>query len=97
VIWRFPCWCSGSRPGTRSNRNGLGARVTVVLPDGRRILKIADGKSGYLSQSLLPLFFGLANAEQVGSIEVRWPSGAVQTITGPISARQTIDIVEPTA
>jgi hypothetical protein len=81
--------------GTRSNRNGLGARVTVVTPDGRRILKIADGKSGYLSQSVLPLFFGLASAEQVGSIEVRWPSGAVQTIDGPIAARQTIDIVEP--
>src|SRR2546425_7389694 len=37
--------------GTRSNREGLGAQVTVVLPDGRRILKAMDGKSGYLSQS----------------------------------------------
>src|SRR5947208_569010 len=48
--------------GTRSNREGLGAEVTVVLPDGRRILKVCDGKSGYLSQSDLPLCFGLGAA-----------------------------------
>src|SRR5207249_2625513 len=44
--------------GTRSNREGLGAQVTVVLPDGRRSLKVMDGKTGYLSQSDLPLYFG---------------------------------------
>ena len=81
--------------GTRSNRNGLGARVTVVLPDGRRILKAADGKSGYLSQSVLPLFFGLADAGHAGAIEVRWPSGSVQTVSGPVKSGQTIEIVEP--
>ena len=59
--------------GTRSNRDALGARVTVVLPDGRRILKALDGKSGYLSQSDLPLYFGLADADHAEAIEVRWP------------------------
>jgi hypothetical protein len=69
--------------------------VTVVLPDGRRILKPLDGKSGYLSQSDLPLYFGLANADHADRIEVRWPSGRHQSVAGPIAARRTIDIVEP--
>ncbi len=79
--------------GTRSNREGLGAQVTVVIPDGRRILKLFDGKSGYLSQSDLPLYFGLGDADSVAEIDVRWPSGELQTIPGP-KAGQTIDVVE---
>ncbi|HEY6102225.1 MAG TPA: CRTAC1 family protein [bacterium] len=81
--------------GTRANREGLGARVTVVLPDGRRILKVLDGKSGYLSQSDLPLYFGLGDADHAGGIDVRWSSGRRQTVAGPIKADQTIDVVEP--
>jgi len=81
--------------GTRSNREGLGARVAVVLPDGRRILKVLDGKSGYLSQSDLPLYFGLANADHAGAIDVRWPSGRRQNLVGPIKAGQTIEVIEP--
>ena len=81
--------------GTRSNREGLGALVTVVLPDGRRILKLLDGKSGYLSQSDLPLYFGLADADHAGAIEVRWPSGRRQSVAGPLKSGQTIEVVEP--
>ena len=81
--------------GTRSNREGLGAGVTVVLPDGRRILKMADGKSGYLSQSDLPLYFGLGDADHAASLDVRWPSGRHQTIMGPIPTGGTTDVVEP--
>jgi hypothetical protein len=70
-------------------RGGLGAQVTVVLPDGRRILKVADGKSGYLSHSDLPLYFGLGDADHAGRIEIRWPSGRRQTVSGPIKAGGT--------
>lgn len=80
--------------GTRSNREGLGAQVTVVLPNGRRLLKVLDGKSGYLSQSDLPLYFGLGEADTVPWLEVWWPSGTRQTLPGP-KAGQTIDVVEP--
>ncbi len=81
--------------GTHSNREGLGAEVTVVLPGGRRILKPLDGKSGYLSQSDLPLYFGLADADHADRIEVRWPSGRRQTVVGPINSGRTIEVVEP--
>ena len=81
--------------GTRSNRQGLGAQVTVVLPDGRRILKLMDGKSGYLSQSDLPLYFGLGSAREAASVEIRWPSGRRQSIAGPLRSGQVLEIVEP--
>jgi len=81
--------------GGHSNREGLGALVTVVLPDGRRILKPLDGKSGYLSQSDLPLYFGLGDADHAASIDLRWPSGRTQTVSGPLKSSQTIDVVEP--
>jgi hypothetical protein len=80
--------------GTRSNREGLGTQVTVVLPNGRRILKVMDGKSGYLSQSDLPLYFGLGDADHVASLELRWPSGGRQSVAGPLPAGQTIEVVE---
>ena len=80
--------------GTVSNREALGARVTVVLPDGRRMLKVMDGKLGYLSQSDLPLYFGLGDADHAASLDVRWPSGQLQTVPGPIPAGKTVDVVE---
>ena len=81
--------------GTHSNREGLGARVTVVLPDSRRVLKVMDGKSGYLSQSDLPLYFGLGDFDNASSLEIRWPSGKQQTVAGPIAAGQTREVIEP--
>jgi hypothetical protein len=66
--------------GSKSNRNGLGAQVTLFAGD-LKITKVQDGKSGYLSQSVLPLYFGLGQATQINSIEVLWPSGHKQTVT----------------
>ena len=82
--------------GTQSNRNGLGARVQVHTgPDV--FLKVHDGQSGYLSQSDYPLYFGLGDIKTVDSIVVQWPSGVRQTVGGPISAGQTIEIEEQAA
>ena len=68
--------------GTESNRDGLGASVTVRA-GGRSYVKVHDGQSGYLSQSSMPLYFGLADADQVEEIVVAWPSGRRQVVTGP--------------
>ncbi len=65
--------------GTKSNREGLGAKV-VVSGRGLKVTKVMDGKSGYLSQSDLPLYFGLGDARQIDSIDVLWPSGTHQTV-----------------
>ena len=56
-----------------------------------------DGKSGYLSQSLLPLYFGLGPARTVERVQVQWPSssGVKQTVAGPIASNQLLKIREP--
>jgi cytochrome oxidase Cu insertion factor (SCO1/SenC/PrrC family) len=79
--------------GTSSNRDGLGAAVTVSTED-RVQSQWCDGKSGYLAQSSLPLYFGLGDAESVAKIEVRWPSGTVQTLDGPLDINRQHEIVE---
>jgi hypothetical protein len=78
--------------GTKSNRDGLGAQVVVSAGD-LRISKWQDGKSGYLSQSALPLYFGLGDAKHVDTIQVQWPSGYNQTASNP-KLNTTIKIVE---
>jgi hypothetical protein len=69
--------------------------VTVVLPDGRRLVKVMDGKSGYLSQSVLPLYFGLGAADHGTAIEVVWPSGERQLAPGPHPAGRLVLLTEP--
>jgi hypothetical protein len=78
--------------GTKSNREGLGARVAVSAGT-LKVTKIMDGKSGYMSQSDLPLYFGLGDAKQVDSIEILWPSGTHQTVPHA-ELNGTLEIVE---
>jgi hypothetical protein len=79
--------------GSRSNRQGLGAKVELKLGE-RLFTRWHDGKSGYLAQSSLPLYFGLGDAQRVAEIKVRWPSGHEQTLTDVV-ANQTVIIREP--
>ena len=79
--------------GTKSNRDGLGARIVVHTKSGK-YTKIHDGQSGYLSQSSYPLYFGLGDDDSVEKIEVRWPSGTTQFVDGPIAANSLITVTE---
>ena len=80
--------------GTVSNRNGLGAKVTLHA-GGSLQTRYVDGKSGYLSQSQMPLYFGLGESQNVDSIEVRWPSGKRQVLTRDIPVNTLFTIREP--
>ncbi len=80
--------------GGASNRGGLGSVVTVRAGP-HAYHRAHDGKSGYLSQSAYPLYFGLGDAEAVDRIEVRWPSGRAQVVPGPIRANSLIEVREP--
>jgi hypothetical protein len=79
--------------GRKSNRDGLGAVVTVTTDQLTQTQQV-DGRSGYLSQSLIPLYFGLGESSAVTRIDVAWPSGARQTIKGPFPDQGTISIEE---
>jgi hypothetical protein len=86
-------WLSVVLVGTASNRNGLGA-VVRVRAGGRTFTRSCDGKSGYLSQSVLPLYFGLGKADRVDSVEVAWPSGRKQVVTEGLRADETLRVTE---
>ena len=86
-------WIKVSLAGTTSNRDGLGA-VVRVSAGGRVYTKYNDGKSGYLSQSALPLYFGLDEAAAVERIEVDWPSGRKQVETQQPGVNRTVRITE---
>lgn len=79
--------------GTTSNRSGLGAIVRVTA-GGRTYTQLNDGKSGYLSQSSYPLYFGLGAADSVERVTVEWPSGTEQTVSGPIQINTRLEITE---
>jgi hypothetical protein len=68
--------------GTRSNRDGIGARVTVKMANGFRQIKTVKSGSSYLSQSELPLTFGLGKPglNRMVNVEVLWPSGRKEAI-----------------
>jgi len=79
--------------GTTSNRNGLGA-VVKVTAGGKTYTQVMDGNSGYLSHSVMPLYFGLGAAESVDRIDVVWPSGKRQTVAAPISMNSRVEVKE---
>jgi len=81
--------------GTRSNRDGIGARVTVVLSNGARLAQMVKGGSSYLSQSELPLTFGLGRpgANRIVSLQIVWPSGKKESFND-IKPDQTLTLQE---
>ena len=78
--------------GVKSNRSAIGAHVRVTAAGTTRVAMVKTGSS-YLSQSELPLTFGLGTASKVEQVEIRWPSGQVDRL-GPQDAGQTLMVVE---
>ncbi len=78
--------------GVKSNRNGIGASVTVVSGDLKQIDEVRSGGS-YLSQSDLRLHFGLEKRTKIDAIQVRWPSGMIDKITS-VSVNKILTIKE---
>jgi hypothetical protein len=70
-------WVEFKTVGTRSNHDGIGAKITVHA--GIRVLvdEVRSGSS-YISQNDLRVHFGLGRAAKIDSVEVRWPSGLVE-------------------
>jgi hypothetical protein len=87
-------WLTVSLRGTRSNRQGIGAIVSVVDEHGLTQSGICSTTSSYQSASDGRVHFGLAGARTVRRVEVRWPSGAVQVLK-EIAADRILEIVEP--
>jgi len=91
-------WIKIRAIGTKSNRSGIGARlVCVTHPPGeakahRQIDEVRSG-GGYFSQNDLRVHFGLGKAEKVDTLEIRWPSGQVDSLKD-IKVNQLIYVKE---
>lgn len=79
--------------GTRSNRDALGAVVTARVGGTTHVRQVKAG-SGFISSSSPILHFGLGGADIIDSLEIRWPSGERQVLTG-VAANQRLRVVEP--
>ena len=85
-------WILVKTIGTRSNRNGIGAKVKVVSGDLVQLDEVRSGGS-YISQNDLRLHFGLEKHTSVDLIQVRWPSGVVDTLTN-VSVNKIVAVKE---
>jgi tetratricopeptide (TPR) repeat protein len=78
--------------GTKSNRDGIGARVTVVAGDMRQVGWRFGGGS-YQSAADLRLHFGLGDHDRIDTVEVRWPTGQTDRWAG-LAAGKTYELRE---
>jgi enediyne biosynthesis protein E4 len=78
--------------GTASNRDAIGARATLTAGGVTRVREVTSGSS-YLAQNDLRLHFGLGDAARAEKLEIRWPSGKVESLTN-LDADQIVTVRE---
>ena len=88
-------WITLHLTGHKSNRDGIGAVVKLTTIQGSQWVT-ATTSSGYMSSSDPRVHFGMGDSSVASSIEIRWPSGIVQTLTNVAGDRQ-IQVDEPAA
>ncbi len=76
--------------GVAANRDAIGARITLHMSDGTRRWHMVKTGSSYLSQSELPVTFGLAANDIVQRMEIAWPNGQVEHLTKEDPAQMVI-------
>jgi hypothetical protein len=74
-------WITLRLVGVRSNRDGIGAKVTAQAGGRRQVAMVHSGGS-YLSHNDMRVHFGLGATATVDQITIRWPSGQVDTLSG---------------
>ncbi len=83
-------WIAFRTIGTRSNRDGIGARITLKA-GGRTMVDEVRSGSSYDSNSDMRVHFGLGSATKIDSVEVRWPSGRLERFDNlPVDAIHTL-------
>ena len=72
--------------GTQSNRDAIGARVSLKIDNHTQMQEVRSG-GGYISQSDFRLHFGLGNSTKIDVLEIRWPRGLVQKLENIVGNR----------
>ncbi len=87
-------WLALKLTGTRSNREGIGSRIAVALPSGRKLYNHCTTSVGYASSSEPLVRFGLGKESVAKLIEIRWPSGQVQELH-EVAGDRVVNVREP--
>jgi hypothetical protein len=87
-------WIMFDLRGHKSNRDGIGARITVVTASGRVLHNHVTTSVGFMSSSDRRAHFGLGAETKIDHVEIRWPSGILQRINHP-AADQILKVEEP--
>jgi len=86
-------WIEFKLQGTKSNRDGIGARIKVVTKSGAQFNHVTYS-CGYASSSAGPVHFGLGANASADLVEIHWPSGTVQTLKD-VAADHLMQVKEP--
>src|SRR5215467_12609884 len=70
-------WVAFKTVGTKSNRDGIGARITIKAVKRLLVDEVRSGSS-YYSQNDMRVHFGLGTVTKLDSVEIRWPSGLTE-------------------
>lgn len=73
-------WLLVNTIGRRSNRDGIGAALKLTTASGRTLYNHVTTSGGFMSSSDRRVHFGLGTEKVIDSLEIRWPSGIVQTL-----------------
>ena len=87
-------WLELKLEGTKSNRDGIGARIKLITKSGTQYEHMSTA-AGYASSSAGPVHFGLGPNASADLIEIRWPSGIVQQLHD-VAANRILKVIEPT-
>ena len=87
-------WLLIQLSGHKSNRDAIGTKIKVTTPSGRTLFNHVTTSVGFLSSSDRRVHFGLGQENSAASIELRWPSGIVQSLKD-VPADRILQVEEP--
>ena len=87
-------WLLIQLSGHKSNRDAIGTKIKVTTLSGRTLFNHVTTSVGFLSSSDRRVHFGLGQENSAASIELRWPSGIVQTLKD-VPADRILQVEEP--
>jgi hypothetical protein len=87
-------WLLIHATGHKSNRDAIGTKIKITTPSGRTLYNHVAASVGFMSSSDCRVHFGLGGERSAASIEIRWPSGTIQTLTD-VAADQVLRVEEP--
>src|SRR5262245_6670696 len=87
-------WLLVDLQGTRGSRDSIGARIKLTTASGRTLYNHVSVSTGFMSSSDRRVHFGLGAERTIASVEIRWPSGQVQTLSNVV-VDQLLRVREP--